>query len=236
MSAEHMAAVFASSPYTGAAYTVHLCLADTANDGHGNELWLSVKSLAAKARTNEKTVRRVLHQMSRDGALELLEQRAGQTNRYRFVAPTAGVTPAGRQETAGTMPAVVRTSDPRGRHVRAGTRPAVPRTPRPDTADTTPDELKKPKRTQPTRPRDPLWDTFAALVGFQPQTKNEQGAWNGALKQLRDIGATPSDVERAYQAALSRWKNATITLPALVKHWGDLTRRANATEDAGGFH
>lgn len=78
------------------------------------------------------------------------------------------------------------------------------------------------------RPPDPLWDEAAAVLGHKPGTERERGAWNGALKQLRDAGATPADLRLRSDEHRRRWPNVSLTLPSLVKHWGALGAREPA--------
>jgi hypothetical protein len=87
MSNECVGWVYRCSPYKGAAFAVHLALADSANDQHGYEVWARQGWVAEKARTTRKTVNHVFAVMAEDGLLELLEKSSGRRgpNRYRFV-------------------------------------------------------------------------------------------------------------------------------------------------------
>lgn len=89
MSAEATGWVFRHSPYTGATFAVHLAIADSVNDQHGNELWMRQSQLAVKARVERGTVSRSLDRLVADGLLTVLEDnsRAGKANRYRFEFP-----------------------------------------------------------------------------------------------------------------------------------------------------
>lgn len=87
MSSQAVGWVFAESPYKGAAFALHLAIADTVNDAYENELWASVSTLAEKARLGERIVRKVMQQMVDDGLLELLSARNGHIRRYRFLMP-----------------------------------------------------------------------------------------------------------------------------------------------------
>lgn len=66
-------------------------IGDTVNDMHGNEFWMSVGRLAEKARVDRKTATKALAALLKDGFLELLEERPGGTNRYRFQFPEMAV-------------------------------------------------------------------------------------------------------------------------------------------------
>lgn len=87
MSVQALGWVFSHSPLRGTALALHLAVADSVNDQHGNELWMSQANLARKARTTRPTVNRVLAEMVDLGLLELLEEGRGGTNRYRFLTP-----------------------------------------------------------------------------------------------------------------------------------------------------
>lgn len=69
MSGEATGFVWRESPYTGAAFVVHLAIADVVNDLHDNEFWMSTKALAAKARIGRATAVRVLARLTADGYL-----------------------------------------------------------------------------------------------------------------------------------------------------------------------
>lgn len=82
--------VYERSPYTGAAFSVHLAIADVVNDMHGNEFWAANATLCAKARVGRQRCNEVLGQMVADGLLEVIERpRRGEHApvRYRFLMP-----------------------------------------------------------------------------------------------------------------------------------------------------
>lgn len=88
MSLEAGGWVYRHSPYTGSTFAVHLAIADSVNDQHGFRLWMSVATLAAKARVERRTAGRCLAQLVADGYLEALggpKIRGGRPNEYRFV-------------------------------------------------------------------------------------------------------------------------------------------------------
>ena len=109
MSSEAIGYVFAYSPTKGATFACHLAIADSVNDQHGNEFWMSVTNLARKARCSRDAARKALRALEGcdgsgeriDGApvlLEVLEERLGETTRYRFLMPDlprlSGATPS----------------------------------------------------------------------------------------------------------------------------------------------
>ena len=93
MSAEAVGWVYKFSPYTGAPFSVHLAIADSANDQYGMELWMALGKLGRKARVSRSTTSEIVAQMVEDGLLELVEQSKGgrhRPSRYRFLMP-AGI-------------------------------------------------------------------------------------------------------------------------------------------------
>jgi hypothetical protein len=90
MSVKAMTWVWEHSPYKLGSRLVHLALADVANDGNENELWLQQSHIADKAVLSVAQVQRILKQMVTDGYLELLDQGGGRgrPSRYRLVTKT----------------------------------------------------------------------------------------------------------------------------------------------------
>lgn len=87
MSAEALGWVFRHSPLTGAAFQVHLALADTANDEHGFELWFKQSTVAQKARVTRQTVNNALARMAELGLVEKVGSRPGGVVVFRFLMP-----------------------------------------------------------------------------------------------------------------------------------------------------
>lgn len=94
MSAETLGWVFENSPYTGSKFAVHLVLGDVANSAHDYELWITLGSLARKARCSKSTAQEALYAMVEGGLLERLSEedgearmRSGIPTRYRFLMP-----------------------------------------------------------------------------------------------------------------------------------------------------
>jgi hypothetical protein len=73
-----------------------------------------------------------------------------------------------------------------------------------------------------SRKRDEIWDTFTRCLDYSPETKNERGKWNAAVKQLRDAGATPAELEQRISAYRKRWPEIAISPLAVANHWGEL--------------
>lgn len=96
MSAQAMGYVFERSPFTGTAFTLHLCVADIVNDVHDWEFWLSPTHLAAKARCTRGTASKWLWEAAAmdPPMLEVVEdnsgvrsQHGGKASRFRFLTP-----------------------------------------------------------------------------------------------------------------------------------------------------
>lgn len=87
MSSHAVGWVFHHSPLTGSQLLVHLALADVANDMNDNELWLTHKAVAEKAKVSGSTVDRALAEMVAGGLLEVLDNRGGRGRpaRYRLL-------------------------------------------------------------------------------------------------------------------------------------------------------
>jgi hypothetical protein len=79
MSGEGTGYVWRYSPYHGATLLVHLALGDIANDANRNELWLSIASIAKKARVSRSTASAALKELCDSGFLTMLE--SGQNER-----------------------------------------------------------------------------------------------------------------------------------------------------------
>jgi hypothetical protein len=56
-------------------------------------------------------------------------------------------------------------------------------------------------------------------MACQPATRSERGAWNAALTQLREIGATPAQLRAKVAAYRRRWPGIDMTPMALVHNW-----------------
>lgn len=94
MSGDATAWTWRHSPYKGAAFAVHLAIADVVNDMHGNEFWAANATLCAKARVGRQRCNEVLGEMVADGYLEVLSRPrngAHEPVRYRFLTPASPV-------------------------------------------------------------------------------------------------------------------------------------------------
>ena len=72
------------------------------------------------------------------------------------------------------------------------------------------------------RPRDEIWDALAAVLGHDPATSSERGAWNRACKDLRAVAATSAEIRVRAGRWAQVYPGARLTAPALARHWGEL--------------
>jgi hypothetical protein len=72
-----------------------------------------------------------------------------------------------------------------------------------------------------TRKPDLLFEAIANACGIEWKalTKNERGALNNAAAQLRDINATPEDVQARAAKYRQKWPGIDLTPMALVNNW-----------------
>lgn len=94
MSAEATGWVLKHSPYKGAPFAVHFCIADSVNDQYRNEFWMRQHILAQKARISRQATNQAVQQLVDDGFLLLVgstEPHTGKPRRYRFLMPDTDV-------------------------------------------------------------------------------------------------------------------------------------------------
>ena len=74
------------------------------------------------------------------------------------------------------------------------------------------------------RPADPIWDTLVEVcrADSSEMTKSERGRFNRAVKELKEVGATPDSI----RARAGRWRMKypalDLTPTALVAQWSTL--------------
>jgi hypothetical protein len=85
VSNEAVGYVFKYSPFSGATYCVHICVADSVNDQNDNKFWMRVNKTAKKARCSKRAAQYALHLLEEQGWLELLTALPGEERCYRFV-------------------------------------------------------------------------------------------------------------------------------------------------------
>lgn len=74
------------------------------------------------------------------------------------------------------------------------------------------------------RRRDEVWDAVIEACGLDPTelTKQGRGAANNAVRQLRDVAATPEEIHRRAARHRTQWSGATLTPSSLAKNWAQL--------------
>tara|TARA_Y100000361_G_scaffold152757_1_gene172958 strand:+ start:937 stop:1692 length:756 start_codon:yes stop_codon:yes gene_type:complete len=87
MSTQALAAVIEHSPYKGAAFAVHMIIADVVNPQNGNKFWMSFNSTAKRARITRRAAINAVKTMLEDGMLILVEKRDNNSSIYQFVLP-----------------------------------------------------------------------------------------------------------------------------------------------------
>jgi Helix-turn-helix domain len=76
------------------------------------------------------------------------------------------------------------------------------------------------------RPRDLCFEALVEEVGVDPAqlTTTGRGAVNRALKELRQVGATPGEIHLRAENYRRTFPQSSLTAPALAKHWASLNR------------
>jgi hypothetical protein len=98
-----------------------------------------------------------------------------------------------------------------------------------------------PTQSQPSpngaggRQANPLWDAVVAACGWQGErlTKSQQGKTAAAVKELRDIGATPDEVTRRAANYRNKYAGMDLTPNALAANWASLGTTAPPKPEPG---
>lgn len=82
---------------------------------------------------------------------------------------------------------------------------------------------KKKSRTTRREP-DPLWEALLDACGIPADgiTTSARGAYNRALKELRDAGATEQAIRARAAMHRAKWPQSSLTPSSLAKHWAEL--------------
>lgn len=85
--------------------------------------------------------------------------------------------------------------------------------------------------TKSTREPDEIWDALLQACNIDTTNipKSARGAYNAAVKQLRDIGATPEEIRRRASIYRGQWRDVSLTPTALVRRWGECERPVLST-------
>jgi hypothetical protein len=81
------------------------------------------------------------------------------------------------------------------------------------------------------RPRDLLFETVAELCGYTltALTKTARGRLNAAVKELRDINATPDQIRSIVKTYRTTYPDAPVTPQAITGNWAALTPNTTPT-------
>lgn len=231
MSVRVMTDVWRYSQASATDLLVLLALADIADDD--GECWPSIAHLASKCRVSSRTVQRCIRALEQIGEVVVIigagkasTPGGTRSNRYRIVAHipeaeggdilTGGVTRDG----GGVSP------------VSGGG--VSPVSPEPSVRSIIePSSLAPASPTPVARPRDELFDAVVEVCGIQPTelTPTARGGLNRAVADLRRVGADPQGIRERAAAYHRRYKSATLTPPALAKHWPQLGPDSDIASD-----
>jgi hypothetical protein len=220
VSADATGWVYRHSPFKGATFAVHHAIADSVNDQHGNEFWMSVARLADKARMERRSAGRAVDELLDGGYIECVEadganlRRLGRPVRYRFLFPEAPVV----YETRSVGATGGRT--PPGRGVRQEAAPRCDTTPQEvgrDVAQTQEEPKSEPKEREaaappaPSRsiPRKTMWPD-----GWTPGDAEREAADAAGM----DAAARRGQWELFKDDALAKGK-AFVDWPAAWRTW-----------------
>ena len=195
---------------------VLLRLADQANDD--GYCWPGKKSIARHCEVHKKTVQKALHDLQRQGLIWIEHRKdddgvVNLTSRYWL------------QMRVGAHDSHVGAEDSQGVGAQDSPNPHLepsmnPQNPCPANAEAS----AEPHKPKPERPRDPIWDTLMEVCGIETTAipKSARGAYNRAVKELREVGATPEQIRNRAARWHKVYAGATLTPTALVKHWASL--------------
>lgn len=179
----------------------------------GGSAFPGVKLLESDTSLSESTVRRELHKLVDTGWLTLVEQggikgESRRANQYQATTPV--------------------TDDPctpdRGTPVTSTTDPCTTDTPKRQES-----AIESVGSDEPRK--DLLFEALAEVCGMSlgELTKSARGSMNRATKELRDLSATPAEVERRAQAYRKKYPGIELTPSALAKHWPALSANGNGS-------
>lgn len=231
----------------GSRLLVMLALADWANDG--GYCWPSSEALAQKARMSRATVFRVLADLEQAGYVER-QVRPGHSTMYRVVprptrqgcqpdTPPDDETGGSHSETGltgetgrGLTGETGGVSPVRHRTTREPPEEPSPFAPPDGNADEGGQLTLLPGSRQPAtstvrrRQRDHLWEAVMDACGVDAAAipRAARGAYNRAVKDLRDVGATPEQIRDRAAVFRLTWPGASLTPTALARRWSEVSR------------
>jgi hypothetical protein len=220
MSVNVLSWVLEHSESEGSDRLVLITLADRADP----ETWSAfpgVADVAARARVSERTVQRCLRSLEALGELRVEVQRGGtakmvdakRPNRYT-ITPRQSVTPPPVDLSPGVTQGPDRVTPMTGAGDTAVTQTVIePSGNRHSLAPASPAPVEN-----------DLSDAVSSECGIDRTqlTPSARGSLNTAVAGLRRVGADPTEVAARASAFRLRYPTATLTPPALAKHWPSL--------------
>lgn len=178
--------------------------------------WPRQETIAKATSLADRTIRDLLTSLRDRGLVDWEQRGLRRSNRYTIdVAVLSGL--AGQELTAGPDESDRSRTAGQERRSTAGPSGTVRGTAR------------------ETHPRDPIFETVASVCGIDwtvPMTRSARGQINKAVKELREIEATPEEIVRVSAAYRIRWPDIDLTPTALVKHWSTATAPLPASPEA----
>lgn len=206
--------VLRHSPATLGDRLVLLVLADKA-DEDGTNAWPSVATIASESRLSERQAQRCLRNLESAGAIVRHgrhrngNQRHG-TYVYDVVMSPKGDILSSKGDIHDSQRVTPMSPDPSLEPPEEQLLAAAPQN----------GHRPKPTREQ----RDEVWDTLTDIFG--PVTTRSNETLRGKhVSELSEAGATRDEIIRRARAWPSHFDSATMTAPALVKHWDTLGRK-----------
>lgn len=88
-------------------------------------------------------------------------------------------------------------------------------------------------RERAPRPKDELFEAMVSEIGVNPATLtgSERGRINKALKELREVGATPEELRGRAAAYRAKFPDVVVTATALSANWSMLVSKRTAKKD-----
>lgn len=175
-------------------------LANAANH-HTGRCDPSIERLSQETNLNERSVRRALVDLCESGVISRERPRRpdGSLGRYRYVFPLVTVVSL-PPDTLSTQP--------------------------PDTVSGKQEVNLEPEENlangvPPPRERNPIWDGLTAIFG-EATTESRKTLRGRICRSLTAAGATEDEIRQRARAWPRHFDNATLTEPALEKHWDAL--------------
>lgn len=90
--------------------------------------------------------------------------------------------------------------------------------------------LLRAETTPAVRERDVVWDAVMHACGVDQDAipKGARGAYNRAVKELKEVDATAADIMARAQVFRIRWPDASLTPTALCRRWAECGAAAGA--------